>query len=415
MFRPYELFIGLRYTRAKRRNQFVSFISLTSMLGVALGVAALITVLSVMNGFQQELRSRILGMTAHATISEPGPGIRDWHEAMTLASRNQHVIGEAPYVQGEGMLTSGAQVTGALIQGILPGQEGAVSDVGAHMKAGKLSDLEPGKYGIVLGDELAAALGVMPGDKVTVITPQADLTPAGVMPRLRRFTVVGIFSVGMYEYDRGIALINMQDAQRLFHLGSRVTGVRIRLDNMFLAPQVSRELAGEMPGYYRVTDWTQQHANYFKAVETEKRVMFVILTLIVAVAAFNIVSTLVMVVTDKQADIAILRTLGATPRSIMAVFVVQGAVIGTLGTLLGVIGGVTLALNIETVVPWIERVFHVQFLSPQVYYISQLPSHLEWHDVYVIGTTAFVLSLLATLYPAWRASRTQPAEALRYE
>ena len=415
MFRPYELFIGLRYTRAKRRNQFVSFISLTSMLGVALGVAALITVLSVMNGFQQELRSRILGMTAHATISEPGPGMRDWHEAMKLASGNKHVIGEAPYVQGEGMLTSGAQVTGALIQGILPSQESAVSDVGAHMKAGKLSDLKPGKYGIVLGDELAAALGVMPGDKVTVITPEANLTPAGAMPTLRRFTVVGIFSVGMYEYDRGVALINMQDAQRLFHLGSRVTGVRIRLDDMFLAPQVSRELAHELPGYYRVTDWTQQHANYFKAVETEKHVMFVILTLIVAVAAFNIVSTLVMVVTDKQADIAILRTLGATPRSIMAVFVVQGAIIGTMGTLLGVIAGVLLALNIPTIVPWIEHVFHVQFLSPQVYYISQLPSHLEWHDVYVIGTTAFVLSLLATLYPAWRASRTQPAEALRYE
>ena len=415
MFRPYELFIGLRYTRAKRRNQFVSFISLTSMLGVALGVAALITVLSVMNGFQQELRSRILGMTAHATISEPGPGMRDWHEAMKLASHNKHVIGTAPYVQGEGMLTSGAQVTCALIQGILPSQESAVSDVGSHMKAGKLSDLKPGKYGIVLGDELAAALGVVPGDKVTVITPEANLTPAGAMPTLRRFTVVGIFSVGMYEYDRGVALINMQDAQRLFHLGSRVTGVRIRLDNMFLAPQVSRELARELPGYYRVTDWTQQHANYFKAVETEKHVMFVILTLIVAVAAFNIVSTLVMVVTDKQADIAILRTLGATPRSIMAVFVVQGAIIGVMGTLLGVIAGVLLALNIPTIVPWIEHVFHVQFLSPQVYYISQLPSHLEWHDVYVIGTTAFVLSLLATLYPAWRASRTQPAEALRYE
>ncbi|MEJ2687955.1 MAG: lipoprotein-releasing ABC transporter permease subunit, partial [Gammaproteobacteria bacterium] len=314
-----------------------------------------------------------------------------------------------------GMLTSGAQVTGALIQGILPSQESAVSDVGSHMKAGKLSDLKPGKYGIVLGDELAAALGVVPGDKVTVITPEANLTPAGAMPTLRRFTVVGIFSVGMYEYDRGVALIDMQDAQRLFHLGSRVTGVRIRLDNMFLAPQVSRQLAHELPGYYRVTDWTQQHANYFKAVETEKHVMFVILTLIVAVAAFNIVSTLVMVVTDKQADIAILRTLGATPRSIMAVFVVQGAIIGVMGTLLGVIAGVLLALNIPTIVPWIEHVFHVQFLSPQVYYISQLPSHLEWHDVYVIGTTAFVLSLLATLYPAWRASRTQPAEALRYE
>jgi len=415
MFRPYELFIGLRYTRAKRRNHFISFISLTSMLGVALGVAALITVLSVMNGFQQELRSRILGMAAHATVSQPDGGLAHWHQVMKRVEHHPHVVGAAPYVQGQVMISSGPRVSGALLQGIVPGEEGAVSDVGRHMKAGALRDLKPAHYGIVLGSELATSLGVVPGDKVTVVTPDANLTPAGVLPRLRRFTVVGIFSVGMYEYDRGVALIDMQDAQRLFRLGSNVTGVRLKLDDMFLAPQVSRSLSGELPGVYRVTDWTQQHANYFRAVETEKRVMFVILTLIVAVAAFNIVSTLVMVVTDKQADIAILRTLGATPRSIMGMFVVQGAVIGTLGTLIGVVGGVLLALNIETVVPWIEHVFHVQFLSPQVYYISELPSHLEWHDVYVIASVAFVLSLLATLYPAWRASRTEPAEALRYE
>jgi lipoprotein-releasing system permease protein len=302
-----------------------------------------------------------------------------------------------------------------VLQGILPAREPEVADVGQHMKAGSLTDLKPGQFGIILGHELAWSLGLDVGDKVTVVSPQGTITPAGTLPRLRRFTVVGIFEVGMYEYDRGLALVHLKDAAKLFQLGDRVSGVRLKLDDMFEARRVSGELARQLPVEYRITDWTQQHANFFRAIKTEKAVMFVILTLIVAVAAFNIVSTLVMVVTDKRADIAILRTLGATPASVMGVFIVQGAVIGLFGTLLGAVGGVALALNVETIVPAIERLFHVQFLSPDVYYISKLPSELNWPDVWRISMLAFLLSLLATLYPAWRASRTQPAEALRYE
>ena len=415
MFKPYELFVGLRYTRAKRRNHFISFISLSSMLGIALGVTALITVLSVMNGFEKELRERILGMAAHATISTFGGRLPAWEDVAERAAGNRHVLDSAPYVQGETMLTHGKQVSGALIRGILPASEAKVSDVWEHMKFGSIDDLRAGEYGIVLGSELAYSLGVRKGDPVTVISPQATVSPAGVLPRLRRFTVTGIFDVGMYEYDRGVAMMHMEDAAKLFSLGDNVTGVRLKLDDMFLAPYIAREIASRFPADIRVEDWTRQHANFFKAVKTEKRVMFVILTLIVAVAAFNIVSTLVMVVTDKQADIAILRTLGATPRSIMSVFIVQGAVIGIFGTLLGVIGGVLLALNVETIVPALERLFNTQFLAADVYYISDLPSELHWDDVWLMAIVAFSLSLLATLYPAWRASRTQPAEALRYE
>jgi len=414
MFRPYEIFIGLRYTRAKRRNNFISFISLISMLGIAVGVTALITVLSVMNGFELELRSRILSMAAHASITSPS-GIEHWQQIADLASTNPDVVGAAPFVKGETMLAHGNRVSGAVLQGILPAREPEVADVGQHMKAGSLKALKPGEFGIILGHELAWSLGLDVGDKVTVISPQGTITPAGTLPRLRRFTVVGIFEVGMYEYDRGLALVDLEDAAKLFQLGDRVSGVRLKLNDMFDAGRVSRELARRLPVEYRVTDWTQQHANFFRAIRTEKTVMFVILALIVAVAAFNIVSTLVMVVTDKRADIAILRTLGTTPASVMGVFIVQGAVIGLFGTLLGALGGVALASHVETIVPAIERLFHVQFLSPDVYYISELPSELNWPDVWRITTLAFLLSLLATLYPAWRASRTQPAEALRYE
>jgi lipoprotein-releasing system permease protein len=415
MFRPLELFIGLRYTHAKRRTHFISFISLMSMLGIALGVTALITVLSVMNGFEQELRQRILGMASHATVSEFGGKLQDWPVVRQKVSEHQQVVATAPYVSGETMLSAGKQVSGAVVRGILPDEEAGVSDVLDHIKRGDISQLEPGSYNIILGSELAFSLGVGLGDAVTVVSPQVMVGPTGLMPRLRRFTVVGLFEVGMYEYDRGVALVHMQDAARLFRLGDDVSGVRLKLDDLFDAPRVARELAMALPGDYRVQDWTRQHANFFRAVKTEKRVMFIILTLIIAVAAFNIVSTLVMVVTDKQSDIAILRTLGASPRTIMAIFVIQGAVIGILGTLMGVAGGVALALNVETLVPAIEELFNVQFLAPDVYYISKLPSDLHWDDVITMTSVALVLSLLATLYPAWRAARTQPAEALRYE
>jgi lipoprotein-releasing system permease protein len=415
MFRPIELFIGLRYTRAKRRNHFISFISLTSMIGIALGVTALITVLSVMNGFEEELRTRILGMASHASVSGPEGRLQDWPTVAQAVKRNPHVIGTAPFVRGETMLAFGGRVSGALVQGVLPSVEPQVSEVGAHMKAGQLEQLKAGDYGIILGQELAWNLGARLGDQITVITPQANFSPAGILPRLRRFTVVGIFEVGMYEYDRGVALVQLEDAARLFRLGDAVSGVRIKLDDLFAAPEIAQEIADSLPSIYRLDNWTRQHANFFRAVKTEKRVMFVILTLIVAVAAFNIVSTLVMVVTDKQADIAILRTLGATPGSIMGIFMIQGALIGLLGTLLGAAGGYGLATNVETIVPAIEHAFNVQFMAPDVYYISELPSKLVWGDFWRITGMAFLLSLVATIYPAWRASRTQPAEALRYE
>ncbi|MFA7619144.1 MAG: lipoprotein-releasing ABC transporter permease subunit [Thiohalomonadaceae bacterium] len=415
MFRPLELFVGLRYTRAKRRNHFISFISLISMVGIALGVTALITVLSVMNGFEQELRNRILGMTSHVTIGGYGDPVQDWPELVRLTSSHPEVLGAAPYIQAEGMLTYGSRVRGTLVRGILPGEEPRVSEVGDNMVAGRLDDLRAGEFGIVLGRDLARLLNVTVGDKVTLVTPSANVSPAGILPRLKRFTVVGVFEVGMYEYDSALALLHLQDAQRLFRMDEGVSGVRLKLDDLFRAPFVARELTQTLPGLYQVSDWTWQHANFFRAIRTEKTVMFVILFLIVAVAAFNIVSTLVMVVTDKQSDIAILRTLGASPRSIMMVFMVQGTIIGIIGTLLGLAGGVSLALNVETIVPALERLFGIQFLPADVYYISDLPSKLHWEDVARICGVAFLLSLVATLYPAWRASRTQPAEALRYE
>jgi lipoprotein-releasing system permease protein len=415
MFRPLELFIGMRYTHAKRRTHFISFISLTSMLGIALGVTALITVLSVMNGFEKELRDRILGMASHASVTTYAGALSDWQDLEKAVMKNPDVVAAAPYVNGETMLSAGNRVSGAIIRGILPEQEGRVSDVIAHIKAGSVDDLKEGTYGIILGTDLAAALGVGVGDAITVVSPQVMVGPIGVLPTLRRFTVVGIFEVGMYEYDRGMALVHLKDAARLFRLGDNVSGIRLKLEDLFQAPRVARELTAQLGMDYRVEDWTRQHANFFRAVQTEKRVMFIILTLIVAVAAFNIVSTLVMVVTDKRADIAILRTLGASPGSILVIFVIQGAVIGLFGTLLGVLGGVSLALNVETIVPAIESFFHVQFLAKDVYYISEVPSELHWHDVFVMTSVAMVLSLLATLYPAWRAARTHPAEALRYE
>jgi lipoprotein-releasing system permease protein len=415
MFKPIEFYIGLRYTRAKRRNHFISFISTISMLGIMLGVMALIVVLSVMNGFHKEVRERILGMASHATISGVNNELSDWREVMAQASRFPHVIGEAPYVEGQGMLISGQKVSGVLLRGIQPDQESAVSSVIEHINKGSIDRLVAGGFGIILGRELALILGVDVGDKVTLVTPQINVTPAGIMPRLKRFDVVGIFEVGMGDYDRGVAILHIDDAAKLMRLKDAVTGVRLKLDDLYLAPEVSRDLALKMGGYYHISDWTMQHRNFFAALQTEKRMMTIILSLIVAVAAFNIVSTMVMVVTDKQSDIAILRTLGASPGSVMGIFMVQGATLGVVGNLLGVLFGVLLAFNVETIVSYIERIFGVEFLDANIYYISQLPSDPQAGDVLFIGIGALVITLLATLYPAWRASRTQPAEALRYE
>jgi len=413
---PYELLIGLRYTRAKRRNHFISFISLISMLGIGLGVAALIVVLSVMNGFQKELRTRILGVASHIQITGINGELNaDWRTIAAQAAGHPAVRAAAPFVQSQAMFTVDGGVKGALVRGILPDEEERVADFRKTIRSGSLDDLRPGEFGVVLGADLARALRVFTGDKVTLIAPQGTVTPAGVVPRLKSFKVVGIFEVGMYEYDSGLALIHMEDAQRLYQMDDRVSGVRLKVDDLFMAPRVGRELAGLIDANAWISDWTKSHANFFRAVQIEKNMMFIILSLIVAVAAFNLVSTLVMAVTDKQADIAILRTLGARPLSIMAVFVIQGALVGFIGLGLGIAGGVALALNIDVVVPFIQNLFGVQFLSKEVYYISDLPSDLQWGDVWGVTLIAFVLALLATLYPSWRASRVNPAEALRYE
>ncbi|MDQ5907075.1 MAG: lipoprotein-releasing system permease protein [Pseudomonadota bacterium] len=412
---PYELLIGLRYTRAKRRNHFISFISLISMLGVALGVAALIVVLSVMNGFQKELRGRFLAVVSHVQVLGGASDLADWPRIVRQTADHPEVKAAAPFVQAQGMLSYNQNVRGTMVRGVLPDLEDKVADFRPHMKSGSLDALTPDSFGIVLGSELARALGVFTGDRVTLIAPQGVVTPAGVVPRLKTFNVVGIFEVGMFEYDNGLALVAMADAQKLYRMEDRVSGVRLKLKDLFQAPRVAHELGSRLDVDAYLSDWTRSHANFFRAVQIEKNMMFIILSLIVAVAAFNIVSTLVMAVTDKQSDIAILRTLGASPGSIMAVFMVQGALIGTIGLGLGVAGGVALALNIDVVVPFIERMLGTQFLSKDIYYISQLPSDLQWNDVTGVTLIAFVLALLATVYPSWRASRVNPAEALRYE
>jgi lipoprotein-releasing system permease protein len=412
---PFELFVGLRYTRAKRRNHFISFISLVSMIGIALGIAALITVMSVMNGFEREVRARILGVASHIQILGLEGGLADWRKAAIEARTRPEVVASAPFVQAQGLLSSGQQVRGVIVRGIVPEMEEKVADLGAHMRGGRLADLQPGEFGIVLGSDLARALRVQVGERVTLIAPQGQATPAGLVPRLKQFRVAGIFNVGHYEYDSGLALVRMEDAQVLYRMGGNVSGVRLRLANLFDAPRVARELGRVVTADAYVSDWTQQNANYFRAIQIEKRMMFIILTLIIAVAAFNLVSTLVMVVTDKHPDIAILRTLGASPASIMKIFMVQGSLIGVVGTALGVLGGVLLSLNIDVVVPAVERAFNFQILSREVYYISELPSQLLWRDVWTVAVVALALAFLATLYPSWRAARVNPAEALRYE
>ncbi len=410
----YELLIGLRYIRAKRRNSFISFISMVSILGIALGVAALIIVLSVMNGFQDEVRSRILGMAAHVQITGSTGTLESWQSTANIARQTEHVVATAPYVYGQGLLTNGEQVKGVLVRGIDPAQEGGVNDVAQKLVVGNLDVLMPGEFRVVLGWQLANDLGVRVGDKVTLITPQGQVTPAGMIPRLKQFTVAGIFRAEYYPYDSGLALLHMGDAQKLFRMGDMVSGVRVKLDDLNYARFVSHALTSKMPDAY-VSDWTQENPSYFRAVEIEKRMMFIILTLIVAVAAFNLVSTLVMVVTDKQADIAILRTLGASPGSIMKIFMVQGAISGCIGTLSGVAGGTLIAVNLNVIVPAIEHFFGTRFLPADVYLISEMPSKVLLSDVTSIGLIALVLAFTATLFPSWQASRVNPAEALRYE
>ena len=411
----YEILVGLRYTRAKRRNHFISFISAISMAGIALGVGALIVVLSVMNGFQKELRARILGVASHVQVSGANNQIKDWQSVAKLALEDKRVLAAAPFVNAQGMLAAGQAVRGSVVRGILPEREAQVAEIGEHMRAGKLEALKAGEFGIVLGSELARALGVLTGDKVALIAPQGLVTPAGVIPRLKQFNVVGVFEVGMFEFDSGLALVHLDDAQKLYQMGDTVSGVRLRLEDLFASRTVSRDLMAKLERDYFATDWTRSHANFFRAVEIEKRVMFIILLLIVAVAAFNIVSTLVMLVTDKQSDIAILRTLGASPGSIVQVFMVQGTLIGVIGTFAGLVLGVLVGLNVDTVVPFIENLLGFKFLAKDIYYISDLPSDVQAGDVVTIGIVSLVLSFIATLYPSWRASRTNPAEALRYE
>ncbi|MCG2633639.1 MAG: lipoprotein-releasing ABC transporter permease subunit [Gammaproteobacteria bacterium] len=416
MFRPYPLYLGLRYVGARRRNHFISFISVSSMAGVALGVAALITVISVMNGFETELRQRILGVIAHATITGPGDKLLEWQPVTKAAMDHPNVVGAAPYVQTEAMMSQRDNVSGALVRGILPELEVAVSGLNQHLLEGaSLDSLQPGSYNLILGRALAMTLGVGVGDRVTIVSPRTLVTPAGILPRMKRFSVTGLFEMGMYEYDSALALVHQADAQALLRMEQGVTGVRLKLDELFAAPRVAREVAASLPGDYYFIDWTRQHGNFFQALRTEKITMFVILLLIVGVAAFNIVSTLVMVVTDKQADIAILRTLGATPRGIMLTFMVQGCLIGLIGTLIGLVGGVLLVLNIDVLVPWIEGLAGVDLLPDDVYPIADLPAELRPGDLLRITGVAFLLCLTSTIYPALRAARVQPAEALRYE
>jgi lipoprotein-releasing system permease protein len=414
---PFEWLVGIRYTRAGKRsgrNSFISFISLISMCGIALGVAALIVVLSVMNGFQKEVRDRMLSVLSHIEVFDASGAMQDWQSVARQTFQNKEVIGAAPYVSAQAMMTRDDVVRGVIIRGVLPDQEPKVSDVAGQVRQGSFSALKPGEFNIVLGGELARGLRVGIGDKVTLIAPQGQVTPAGVLPRLKQFTVAGIFEAGHYEFDSTLAFIQLDDAEKMFRT-SAPSGVRLRIKDMLQAPQVAQELANTLQGNLYLRDWSQQNSNWFAAVKTEKRMMFIILTLIIAVAAFNLVSTLVMTVTDKQADIAILRTLGASPGSIMKIFVIQGALVGLIGTALGIGFGVLVALNIDVIVPSIEHLLHVQFLPKSVYVISELPSDLDWSDVWTIGIVSVILAFLATLYPSWAAARVKPAEALRYE
>jgi lipoprotein-releasing system permease protein len=415
ILRSLPFFIGLRYTRAKRRSGFVSFISLASMLGIALGITALITVMSVMNGFQKEVRASMISVASHIQILNFEKGLADWPKLLAETQAQKDVIGVAPFVNGQGLLSIGQSVRGVGIRGIDPALEASVSDIGIKMRIGKTTDLRPGEYGIVLGSYLARALMVNVGDRIQLMTPQGSMTPVGMQPRLRSFTVVGVFSSGHHEYDVNLALIHLRDAQVLFRLEDNVSGLRVKVADVNEARSIARRLQDNLKFDGVVQDWTVENATYFRAVEIEKRMMFIILTLIIAVAAFNLVSTLVMVVRDKHPDIAILRTLGASPGIIMQVFLVQGALVGAIGTVLGVVGGVLLALNVGAVVSAVESAFGFRVLSPEIYFLSSLPSDLRWADVWVTAVIALALALVATLYPSWSASKVNPVDALRYD
>lgn len=406
-----ELNLALRYLVAKRSNQFIAFISVISVLGIALGATVLITVLSVMNGFEKEIRSRILGATSHATIQSYN-GIDDWQNAVTVAKKEDEVTGAAPFVHGEGMATFQYRTKGILVRGILPDLENQVADFSGHMLLGKMQDLEAGQFRVVIGEEMAATLGVTLGDSLTLVTPDTSFSPLGTLPRMRRFQVVGIFRLGMFEYDSSLALIHIDDAKKLYRK-TKVDGIHLRLDDMIAAPVIAKRLEANFDGLYQVSDWSSEHVNYFKAVKTEKRVMFILLLLVVAIAVFNVISTMVMIVSEKESDIAILRTLGAKPSSITTAFLILGTMIGGIGVVLGVIGGVSLSLNIDTIATWIEQTFHIQFFPADVYYISEMPSDLRQDDVIKVGLISFALTVLATLYPAFKATHIQPAEVLR--
>jgi len=416
MIRPFELFIGLRYIRAKRRTRYISFITATSILGIIIGVWALISVLSVMNGFERELKSRILTVASHIRITGNDGWLRDWQSTAEKIQGNSNIVAQAPYILSHGMLKHESLVTPVITRGIHPEFESGVSSFSEHMLEGQLDDLISGEFGIVLGEDLALRLGrVDVGDKVILISSRGRSTPAGLLPRLKRFTVVGIFNLNFYEYDNGLALAHIDDLAALQHVGEAVSGVRLKTDDVFRTPLISREIRDELGSLYRVEDWTSENANLFEALKIERRVMFIILLLIVAVAAFNIVSTLVMLVSDKSSDIAVLRTIGVSPRSVMMIFIVHGVVIGVVGTIIGTAAGIVTGLNLETLIPWAENLFGTQFFPDQVYIISKFPAKLVWNDVYRIAVAALAMSFLATIYPAWRASKVHPAEALRYD
>ena len=414
MFKPIPVAIGLRYLRAKRRNGFISFISLASILGIALGVTVLITTLSVMSGFQREIRDRMLQMTAHATVSAAGESMQDWPHAVKVAMQDPRVQGAAPYVDSQALL-KGVRNQPAIVRGVIPAEESKVSVLADKMKRGSLDSLAPGSFNIVLGQELALWMGVSPGDSVVVMLADERSTPMGAMPSIKRFKVSGIFEAGYNEIDKGLAVVNMSDLQRVLKMGDGVTGVRLKLHDMDQSWEVARDLAEHLQGPYRISDWTSENANLYSSLKMEKTVMGILLSLIIAMGAFNLVSSQVMLVTDKQADIAILRTLGLTPRGVMQVFMVQGSLIGIIGTVLGVVGGILLTINLERILGLIESTFNVTLLPSDVYYITGLPYDLQSSDVTIIALIALTMSFLATLYPAWRAARTDPAEALRYE
>lgn len=414
MFKPIPVAIGLRYLRAKRRNGFISFISLASILGIAIGVMVLITTLAVMSGFQREIRDRMLQMAAHATVSRSGDSMDNWQLAVAEARRDPRVAGAAPYIEVPGML-AGPRTEGALIRAVIPSEEGKVSIIAERMVRGELSDLTPGSFNIVLGKELALWTGVAVGDKVIVTPASFRSTPVGAVPQLKRFTVSGIFEAGYQEYDRNLAIINFQDAQRLLRMGDAATGIRLKMHDMNQAFDIARDLAVRLRGAYLVSDWSSENANIFRALKLEKTMIGILLSLIILMGAFSLLNSQVMLVTDKLADIAILRTLGLTPRGVMQVFVVQGTIIGVIGTVLGVVGGLLLTFNLEHILRGIERTFDVVLMPEDVYYVTGLPIDLQVTDVMVIALVALAMAFLATIYPAWRAARTAPAEALRYE